>query len=281
MMTNARSENLRGRITRVAVTVHVAAFFIVTSVARVAPGDGGCRNCEKQPSAQAAREAPRAPADDLNLGQFPLRPLHGGQVTATRWHYFEVVYMPSETRIYVYSPSQRLLNASGVRGETAMQVNGNPRTFRYPVQAVADPSGFAYLKADVDVSRVRDGDMHVTFDLRDLPNRQESTVRFTQTFALTRPPAHVPPQAAPAPPGRARVVPVNITRADEPAIRAQGICPVMNQPLGSHGAPIKVLVDGRPVFVCCQGCVPKVAQVPDFYLEKVYGNRFARPSHFR
>ncbi|MBW3595708.1 MAG: hypothetical protein KY475_00370, partial [Planctomycetes bacterium] len=129
-MTNTRCENLRGRISRVATTFYIAAFFVVTSVARVAAADGGCRNCEKEPSAQGARKAPHRPADDLNLGQFPLRPLHGGQVTATRWHYFEVVYTPSEMRIYVYSPSRRPLNASGVRGEAAMQVNGNPYTFR-------------------------------------------------------------------------------------------------------------------------------------------------------
>jgi hypothetical protein len=35
----------------------------------------------------------------------------------------------------------------------------------------------------------------------------------------------------------------------------QRFCAVLNTSrLGSMGTPIKVLVEGQPVFVCCQGC---------------------------
>lgn len=76
-----------------------------------------------------------------------------------------------------------------------------------------------------------------------------------------------PPPSQPAPPQR------NITvnyaaAADQPAIQAQRVCPVMNQPLGEHGIPIKIIVDGQPVFVCCQGCVGQVQQNPEQYLLK-------------
>jgi YHS domain-containing protein len=59
------------------------------------------------------------------------------------------------------------------------------------------------------------------------------------------------------------------TPADRPAAQGQGTCPVTNQPLGEHGAPIKIAIDGQPVFVCCQGCVGKVEQNPDRYLSEV------------
>lgn len=36
--------------------------------------------------------------------------------------------------------------------------------------------------------------------------------------------------------------------------RAQKICPVSGKNLDSMGGPIKAEVDGRTVFLCCQGC---------------------------
>jgi hypothetical protein len=33
--------------------------------------------------------------------------------------------------------------------------------------------------------------------------------------------------------------------------------------LGSVGPPVKVMVRGRPVFVCCEGCVPSVESEPE------------------
>jgi hypothetical protein len=38
----------------------------------------------------------------------------------------------------------------------------------------------------------------------------------------------------------------------------QRTCPVTGDLLGSMGKPIKVNVNGRSVFVCCQGCVDEV-----------------------
>ena len=77
----------------------------------------------------------------------------------------------------------------------------------------------------------------------------------------------VPPgQQAPA---RENVSVGYATAADRSAVLAQGLCPVMKQPLGGHGTPIKISIDGRAVFVCCKGCVSKVEQNPDLYLSKV------------
>jgi hypothetical protein len=46
----------------------------------------------------------------------------------------------------------------------------------------------------------------------------------------------------------------------------QKTCPVGNQPLGSMGAPIKLNIDGKDVFICCAGCEDPLRANPEKYL---------------
>ena len=211
------------------------------------------------PNAQASQPSAnhRSP-DDLNLDPRSFQPPHGGQVVATKWHFFEVVYTPQETRLYMYSPSKRPLYAKAIKGEAVMTVNGNPKQFRYPLKPVVNDSLFGddmgYAVATVDVTRVRDGDMQVTFEL-ELSSREEPRASFTQTFALTRPPV--------------QVTVARLTEADRPLVERQRMCPVMeDSALGSHGTPIKLMVGNQPLFVCCEGCIGEVKENPRQYLEK-------------
>jgi hypothetical protein len=50
---------------------------------------------------------------------------------------------------------------------------------------------------------------------------------------------------------------------------AQRLCPETGEPLGSMGVPVKVMVKGQPVFVCCKGCDKGVLADPDATLRKV------------
>jgi len=52
-------------------------------------------------------------------------------------------------------------------------------------------------------------------------------------------------------------------------IERQKICPVTEEPLGSMGAPARVVVDGRVVFVCCEGCTQALKKEPKKYLQKL------------
>lgn len=154
---------------------------------------GKCGMSSDYGSASASHGPPALPTSadsEPPMAMGRLAP-HGGQVTAASRHDFEVVYMPQEVRIYIYSPSREQLSAQGVRGEVVMQVNGYAQPFRYPVQTVTDSAGLSYLSVAVNVSRVRDGDMQVTFQLTGLPLPDEPRARFTQTFALTPPAAPV------------------------------------------------------------------------------------------
>lgn len=276
------------------------------------------------------------PPMKLGLDAGDLQPMYGGQVSATKWHYFEVIYLPQETRVYVYSPSRSPLEGIGLRGEAVMQINGNSTPFRYPLKERMDSRHRVYGSIEVDVTRVRDGDMQVTFELERLPFKEEKKATFTQTFYLTRPPVKVtvaplapadgalimqqetcpvmetglreqgnpvkllvgdeplfvccvscidevkkhpqetlkkaaaliaanrPPAVAPA------VAPAEVfwaVETDDAAMRNQSVCPVTDQPLGAHGRPLKVVVDGRPVFVCCEGCIDEVQINPQRYLK--------------
>jgi len=57
--------------------------------------------------------------------------------------------------------------------------------------------------------------------------------------------------------------------ADQELARKQKICPVADLPLGSMGTPIKVDVDGQPVFICCEGCRGRLLKEPAKYLVKL------------
>jgi membrane fusion protein, copper/silver efflux system len=60
-----------------------------------------------------------------------------------------------------------------------------------------------------------------------------------------------------------------LSPADRALAEAQKICPVTDEPLGIMGAPIKVMVKGQPVFVCCKGCDEEALDKPDETLRKV------------
>lgn len=56
---------------------------------------------------------------------------------------------------------------------------------------------------------------------------------------------------------------------DRALAEQQKVCPDSGEPLGSMGVPIKVMVKGQPVFVCCGGCKDGVLKDPDATLKKV------------
>lgn len=72
--------------------------------------------------------------------------------------------------------------------------------------------------------------------------------------------------------GRPEITVTNATQADAALIAQQKVCPVMDEPLGGMGNPIKVMVGDKPIFLCCKGCIKKIQAEPGKYLAMVYGN---------
>ena len=56
---------------------------------------------------------------------------------------------------------------------------------------------------------------------------------------------------------------------DDALASKQAICPVSDMKLGSMGPPVKVFVDGLPVFICCEGCRQRLLAEPAKYLAKL------------
>jgi Cu(I)/Ag(I) efflux system membrane fusion protein len=56
---------------------------------------------------------------------------------------------------------------------------------------------------------------------------------------------------------------------DRQLAEAQKFCPLTSKPLGSMGTPVKVMLKGQPVFLCCEGCEDQAKDNEDRTLAKV------------
>lgn len=78
-----------------------------------------------------------------------------------------------------------------------------------------------------------------------------------------------PGTPAPAPPPAAATDEVAAERAkldpaDRELVEAQEWCVVMKEErLGGMGPPIKLSINGQPVFICCKGCQRKAEANPE------------------
>ena len=93
--------------------------------------------------------------------------------------------------------------------------------------------------------------------LLDAETRLNPSLAASYFGAATRPTREV--TGPPAPAGA----------SDEQLIARQKVCPVTDEELGSMGAPVKVMIDGRPVFICCKGCEKALRSDPKKYLIKI------------
>jgi Cu(I)/Ag(I) efflux system membrane fusion protein len=60
-----------------------------------------------------------------------------------------------------------------------------------------------------------------------------------------------------------------LSAEDRQLAAAQGYCAVTAEPLGSMGPPLKAMINGQAVFLCCQGCEEKANSHPEETLAKV------------
>jgi hypothetical protein len=84
-------------------------------------------------------------------------------------------------------------------------------------------------------------------------------------FGASRTANPTPPETAQAPNPQNTLA--GLMSDDAAAARRQSVCPVTRKALGSMGTPIKVLVNGRTVFLCCSGCEDRLRKDPARFLE--------------
>jgi membrane fusion protein, copper/silver efflux system len=59
-----------------------------------------------------------------------------------------------------------------------------------------------------------------------------------------------------------------LSPADRAVAVQQKVCPVTGLPLGSMGPPPRVVLKGKTVFICCEGCAAALEKDPKKYLDK-------------
>ncbi len=186
-------------------------------------------------------------------------PPHGGQLTTAKPMTFEVVYTPQEIRVYLYGvvlPYPE--SAKDVTGEVSLQRPYDERATRVALRYVAQPAGQQdYLAAPVDLSRVRDGDLTATVKLANLPLQNRPGITFSQSVVVSK--------------AKPQVTLAAVDQNDHAGIARQRVCPVTGASLDSMGGPVKVLVGGQPLYLCCKGCLGKVQIHPAAYLAKTAG----------
>jgi hypothetical protein len=65
------------------------------------------------------------------------------------------------------------------------------------------------------------------------------------------------------------ITPGSASAEDRLLAAKQRICPVTGEPLDSMGGPVRLVVEGRIVFVCCKGCEQPLRKEPAKYLSKL------------
>lgn len=179
---------------------------------------------------------------------------HGGEFLEAGSNSLEVVYLPHETRVFLYGKTRQPLSARELRGQMSMQFPGETGIRQFPLQYAAQPKGSKeqdYAAATVDLSQVPDSEIPIQFRFENLPDRRPVKAEFNPIFSRSK--------------IRPYVAEVSLTQADRDGIAGQRTCPITGAGLGSMGIPKKVLVGDKALYLCCTDCIDKVKESPQKY----------------
>lgn len=180
---------------------------------------------------------------------------HGGVEAKTKRYHFEAVFTSRGLTLYAHDADHKALDVSRLAAKaTFYHPNAPDRPwFSQPLRASASSPGQppASLGLAIDLSNVPATGAKVAFDVSGLPDPAERSANFTVPFSLAK---------------SGEIVVAKATEADQAAIRAQKLCKVSGEELGSMGGPLKVSRGDKSVLICCQGCVKSIKADPDKYL---------------
>jgi hypothetical protein len=180
---------------------------------------------------------------------------HGGEYLITDTNHYEIVYMPLQTRIYLFDEKLKPLSARDVHARMSLTLPSESVPWTIPFQHVVMPAGAAeqdYVVAVFDVRQLPDRDTPIAFEFSGLPNRRHPTAGFNPIFS----PAKIRPYVA-------RVL---LTEADRDGVMRQRVCPVSGQMLGAKGPIIKLYIADYPLYLSGEECIAAVNESPEKYL---------------
>lgn len=180
---------------------------------------------------------------------------HAGEYLATETNYYEIVYMPLQTRIYLYNSKFKPLSARDVRAQMTLQLPTETVARQIPLQFVPLPAGATeqdYVAAAFDIRPLQDKDASITFDFSSRSDRFSPTTTFTPHYARFS--------------MRPYVARASLVDADHDAIAKQNICPVTGVPLGTRGQAVKLYVAEFPLYVSGEDCIAAVKEAPQKFV---------------
>jgi len=214
-------------------------------------GGGGGRGGGRHGSSDS-----KSDSSDSHSNYTPLPPPaalmpHAGDYVSTETNYYEIVYMPFQTRIYLYDKKFKPLSARDLHAQMTVQfpLEPAPRRLEYHfVPMPAESTEQDYVATALDIRPLQDKDVSVTVEFSGLSGRSGSTTAFTphyDHFAIR--------------PYVAQAAPMD---SDRDAAARQRICPVTGAPLGSRGPVVKLYVTDIPLYVSGEDCIAAVKASP-------------------
>jgi hypothetical protein len=177
---------------------------------------------------------------------------HGGQYLATRSNRFELVFLPLQTRIYLFDKEFKPVTAKDIHASMTLQLPEESKPQQIPFQFVAPASGQDYLLVSFDLSLLRDKETPITIELSNLPDRDRPAAVFTPVFT----PENIRPYVAK----------VLLRKSEEEAVRHQHTCPVCGRALGSRGPVVKIMIAEYELYLCNDECIAAVRKAPAKFL---------------
>jgi hypothetical protein len=249
----------------IAVTICVSILAASTALAQFPGGGGGpigsgSRGARLGGGGGRGRESAPDPGRNFtpSAAQASLTP-HGGEFLVTQANYYEVVYMPLQTRIYLFDKKMQPLSARDVHAQMSLTLPKESSPRKVAFQYVAHPAGKGeqdYVVAELDIRPI-ERETPISFELTGLPDRQRPTASYTPLFT----PAKVRPYVAR----------VQVTQADNDAIARQRACPVSGQALSPNRQIVKLYIADFALYVFDEDCVSAVEKSPEKYLWRPVG----------
>ncbi|MBB3205038.1 YHS domain-containing protein [Rhodopirellula rubra] len=235
---------------------------------------------------------------------------HGGTLKQTGNLQIETIVSQGGLQMFVYDRAGQPVSVDRGRGAVSVRVEGNAKRYRYDLlpdgkgslTAPVNLSQLAGRQIDVDIQLVGITNNTVSFnEVATVPASEQQLAAAAIARQKICPVSGKPlgsmgdpvaldvngqklyvccagcVNAVKSDPakyaaGRPQITVTTATQADAAAIAAQKVCPVMDEPLGGMGTPIKVMVGDKPIYLCCKGCIKKIQAEPAKYLAMVYGN---------
>jgi YHS domain-containing protein len=179
---------------------------------------------------------------------------NGGTLQTVGTTKIETVIQPKGIMFTILDAHGKPVATPQAKGTLKLKVGDSPKEYTYPLAALKNQA----IGIAVDLSKVEGHMLHMNVELTGAGPQPLSF------HALGK-------------------VGGGDQLSDAVLISLQGVCPVSGQKLGSMGATPKVVVNGKPLFICCAGCKSKVESSPDQYLAKFYGAKGeeVRPGVFK